>query len=171
MSEEQVSGFKVSDRRKFNPDGSPREGAAEAAPTSAPAVPPPPATAAQAAAAPQTSAQALRPEDVFSTAARPAPEPEPDAYAEPEAMDEESEMTEFMQFLYSLASSTAFIHLGLMEHPATGRAEVNLPAAQQGIGMLMLLKEKTKGNLTRTEEEFFTTLLSDLQMQFVSLRR
>jgi hypothetical protein len=167
MSEEQVSGFKVSDRRKFNPDGSPREGAVEAEPPPAPVAPPQPATAAQAAAAPQT--QAFRPEDVFSTAARPAPEPEPPAYTEAES--EEAEMTEFMQFLYSLASSTAFIHLGLMEHPATGRAEINLQAAQQGIGMLMLLHEKTKGNLTRTEEEFFTTLLSDLQMQFVSLRR
>lgn len=86
-------------------------------------------------------------------------------------MEEEAEMTDFMQFLYSFASSTAFIHLGLIEHPATGRPEVNLPAAQQGIGMLMLLREKTKGNLTRTEDEFFETLLADLQMQFVSLRR
>lgn len=169
MSEEQVSGFKVSDRRKFNPDGSPRDGAAEAEPVPAPIPPPQPVTTAQTAAVPQPPA--FRPEDVFSTAARPAPEPEPSAYDELEAMDEEAEMTEFMQFLYSLASSTAFIHLGLMEHPATGRAEVNLPAAQQGIGMLMLLQEKTKGNLTRTEDEFFTTLLSDLQMQFVSLRR
>ena len=112
----------------------------------------------------------MRPEDVYSTAASPAREPEP-VFAEPEPMGEEEEMTEFMQFLYSLASSTAFIHLGLIEHPATGRAEVNLQAAQQGIGMLMLLQEKTKGNLTHGETEFFTTLLSDLQMQFVSLRK
>jgi hypothetical protein len=159
MSEEQESGFKISDRRKFNPDGSPRDTYSE--PESAPASPPP--------AAPQSTA--VRPEDVYSTAARQALEPEPQSYAEPDPMDEEAEMTEFMQFLYSLASSTAFIHLGLMEHPATGRAEVNLQAAQQGIGMLMLLQEKTKGNLTRTEDEFFTTLLSDLQMQFVSLRK
>jgi hypothetical protein len=113
----------------------------------------------------------MRPEDVYSTAARPALEPEPNPFAEAEPMEEEAEMTDFMQFLYSFASSTAFIHLGLIEHPATGRPEVNLPAAQQGIGMLMLLREKTKGNLTRTEDEFFETLLADLQMQFVSLRR
>lgn len=164
MSEEQESGFKISDRRKFNPDGSPRDTYAE--PEPAPIAPPsmPPVTS-----APQP--QALRPEDVYSTAARQALEPEPSPFAEPAPMEEEEEMTEFMQFLYSLASSTAFIHLGLMEHPATGRAEVNLQAAQQGIGMLMLLQEKTKGNLTRTEDEFFITLLSDLQMQFVSLRK
>ncbi|HEX4950360.1 MAG TPA: DUF1844 domain-containing protein [Blastocatellia bacterium] len=161
MSEERESGFKVSDRRKFNPDGSPRETFSEPEPA------PPPVTAAP---PPQTSPQ-MRPEEVYSTAARTAREPEPNLSPEPEALDEEAEMTEFMQFLYSLASSTAFIHLGLMEHPATGRAEINLQAAQQGIGMLMLLHEKTKGNLTRAEDEFFTTLLSDLQMQFVSLRR
>ena len=165
MSEEQESGFKISDRRKFNPDGSPRESYAEPEPAPAPppAVPP-------VASAPQQP-QAIRPEDVFSTAARQALDPAPSPFAEPEPMDEEEEMTEFMLFLYSLASSTAFIHLGLMEHPATGRAEVNLQAAQQGIGMLMLLQEKTKGNLTSSEDEFFTTLLSDLQMQFVSLRK
>jgi hypothetical protein len=167
MSEEREVGFKVSDRRKFNPDGSPRDVFAEAEP--APAPPPAPQPSAAAAAAPPP--QAMRPEDVYSTAARPALEPEPNPFAEAEPMEEEAEMTDFMQFLYSFASSTAFIHLGLIEHPATGRPEVNLPAAQQGIGMLMLLREKTKGNLTRTEDEFFETLLADLQMQFVSLRR
>ncbi len=166
MSEEQESGFKISDRRKFNPDGSPRDTYTE--PEAAPAAP---VTAPPVAAAAPPPQQVMRPEDVYSTAARQALEPEPSPFAKPEAMGEEEEMTEFMQFLYSLASSTAFIHLGLIEHPATGRAEVNLQAAQQGIGMLMLLQEKTKGNLTRTEDEFFTTLLSDLQMQFVSLRK
>ncbi len=164
MSEEQESGFKISDRRKFNPDGSPRETYTEPEPAPAAAAP----VAPVASAPPPTT---VRPEDLYSTAARQALEPEPSPFADPAPMDEEEEMTEFMQFLYSLASSTAFIHLGLMEHPATGRAEINLPAAQQGIGMLMLLQEKTKGNLTRTEAEFFTTLLSDLQMQFVSLRK
>lgn len=166
MSEEQESGFKVSDRRKFNPDGSPRETFTEPE-----AVAPPPAAAASAPPQ-QAPPQSIRPEESYSTAARPALEPEAPAFAqEEEVFEEEAEMTEFMQFLYSFASSTAFIHLGLMEHPATGRAEINLPAAQQGIGMLMLLKEKTKGNLNRTEEEFFTQLLTDLQMQFVSLRK
>ena len=163
MSEEQESGFKVSDRRKFNPDGSIRDGFQEAEPAPAPvpqAAPPPP-----------PSQHQVRPEEIFSTAAQPAREPEPSPFQEPEPIEDEGEMTEFMQLVYSIASSTAFIHLGLMEHPATGRPEVNLQAAQQGIGMLMLLREKTKGNLTRTEDEFFETLLSDLQMQFVSLRR
>ncbi len=157
MSEEQEVGFKISDRRKFNPDGSPRDFSSEPEPDVAAAPPPP---------APQ---QAVRPEEIYSTATQRALEPEPSPFADPEP--EEPEMTEFMQIIYSLATSTAFIHLGLMEHPATGRAEVNLQAAQQGIGMLMILREKTKGNLTPNEEEFYDTLLGDLKMQFVSLRK
>lgn len=159
MAEEQEVGFKISDRRKFNPDGSPRDFSPEPEPVAQPVATPPPA--------PQ---QTVRPEDLYSTAAQPAREPEPSPFDEA-AMGEEPEMTEFMQIIYSLATSTAFIHLGLMEHPATGRAEVNLPAAQQGIGMLMVLREKTRGNLTPNEEEFYDTLLSDLKMQFVSLRK
>ena len=157
MSEEQEVGFKISDRRKFNPDGSPRDFSPEPEPIVV-ADPPPPAPK-----------QAVRPEEIYSTATQRALEPEPSPFAEPEP--EEPEMTEFMQIIYSLATSTAFIHLGLMEHPATGRAEVNLQAAQQGIGMLMILREKTKGNLTPNEEEFYDTLLGDLKMQFVSLRK
>lgn len=165
MSEDQESGFKVSDRRKFNPDGSMREGFQESEPS------PPPQPAQPAAPPPPPAQHQVRPDEIFSTAAQPAREPEPSPYEESEPIEDEGEMTEFMQLVYSIASSTAFIHLGLMEHPATGRPEVNLSAAQQGIGMLMLLREKTKGNLTRTEDEFFETLLADLQMQFVSLRR
>lgn len=158
MSEEQNSGFKVSDRRMFNPDGSVRENAPELEP-SAPE--------------PIIPSSAARTDEIHSTAAQPDRESEPvtNSFEESPAIGEdEEEMTEFMQFLYSFATSTSFIHLGLVEHPATGRAEVNLPAAQQGIGMLILLREKTKGNLTRTENEFFENLLTDLQMQFVSLR-
>ena len=170
MSEEQEAGFKISDRRKFNPDGSPRDYTPEPEPP-----PPPP----QAAPPPQVTTQqappVMRPEDVYSTtAAQPAFAREPELLADLQPageMEEEPEMTEFMQIIYSLATSTAFIHLGLMEHPATGRPEINLPAAQQGIGMLMLLREKTKGNLTPNEEEFYDTLLGDLKMQFVSLRK
>jgi hypothetical protein len=79
------------------------------------------------------------------------------------------EMTEFMAVLMEFAAP-AFIHLGLAEHPATGRPQVNLPAAKQSIDMLRVLREKTKGNLSRDEDRFFEGLLSDLQMQFVSLR-
>ncbi|MBL8166807.1 MAG: DUF1844 domain-containing protein [Acidobacteria bacterium] len=76
----------------------------------------------------------------------------------------------FTEFLMGIASS-AFVYLGLVEHPATGRRQVDLMAAKESIDMLVMLREKTKGNLTRGEDRFFEDLLADLQMQFVALNR
>ena len=76
----------------------------------------------------------------------------------------------FNEFLMGIASS-AFIYLGLVEHPATGRRQVDMQAAKESIDMLVMLREKTKGNLTHGEENFFDDLLTDLKMQFVSMRR
>jgi hypothetical protein len=80
------------------------------------------------------------------------------------------EQTMFTEFLMGVASS-AFIYLGLVEHPATGRRQTDLGAAKESIEMLRMLRDKTNGNLTRGEEKFFDDLLADLQMQFVSMRR
>jgi hypothetical protein len=115
----------------------------------------------------------VTPDPVISTpaasaaTAQAAPEPEP-PMPEEELPDEEMEMNEFMEFLMQISSS-AFIYLGMMEHPATGTRQLNLPAAKQSIDMLVLLRQKTRGNLTRDEERFFDGLLSDLQMQYVAL--
>ena len=136
MPDEQQGAFKVTDRRLFNPDGTPRE--------------------------------QPRPED-----SPPTPEAPVGQVVEAEAdefSDATPEMTEFMNVVMEFAA-TAFIHLGLAAHPATGRPQVNLPAAQQAIEMLRVLQEKTTGNLTREEDQFFAGLLADLRLQFVSLKR
>ena len=141
MSEDQRDTFKVTDRRLFNPDGSPREDAPE----------------------PQPEVPQLAEEPVLQ-----AQEPEPEV--EGQFPEEEGDLTEFMAVLMEVATP-AFIHLGLAEHPATGRPEINLPAGQQAIEMLRILREKTVGNLSREEEEFFEGLLADLRMRFVSLKK
>jgi hypothetical protein len=82
----------------------------------------------------------------------------------------EPEQTLFTEFLMGIASS-AFVYLGLVEHPATGRRQVDPMAARESIEMLVMLRDKTKGNLTRGEEKFFNDLLADLKMQYVSLNR
>ena len=99
----------------------------------------------------------------FAAATAPELQPEEDMGAEPEH-------TLFNEFLMGIASS-AFIYLGLVEHPATGRRQVDMNAAKESIDMLVMLREKTKGNLTGGEEKFFDDLFSDLKMQFVSMRR
>lgn len=143
MSDDQPETFKVTDRRLFNPDGSPREEATE--PEPAVVEPPPPI---------QVDVQ---------TEVEFAAEVEEDE-AEP------GEPTEFMAVLMEVATP-ALIHLGMAEHPATGRPEINLPAGQQAIEMLRILREKTSGNLNREEEDYFEELLAVLRMRFVELNK
>ena len=140
------------DRRLFNADGSLRDNVVI---EEAPAPTPPP----------QFSAA-----DITGAAARPmaAPPPAPQFLAE--ASGAEPEQTEFTEFLMRIASE-AFIYLGLVPHPMTGRAETDLGAAKEAIDMLLMLRGKTQGNLTPGETSFYDDLLADLKMQFVSMRQ
>lgn len=152
MAEENQGSFKVTDRRLFNADGTLREDALIE--EAAPAPPPEPGAAA--------SPSSAQPQGQFAAATAPEIQSEPE--------DAEPERTMFNEFLMGIASS-AFIYLGLVEHPATGRRQVDMTAAKESIDMLLMLREKTKGNLTRGEEKFFDDLLSDLKMQYVTMRR
>jgi len=155
MAEENQGNFKVTDRRLFNPDGSLREDALieDSAPTAAQTPEPQPIV----------NPVSAQPQQQFAAATAPELQPMEEADAEPEH-------TMFTEFLMGIASS-AFIYLGLVEHPATGRRQVDMMAAKESIDMLVMLREKTKGNLTGGEEKFFDDLLADLKMQFVSMRR
>jgi hypothetical protein len=72
----------------------------------------------------------------------------------------------FPSFIFSL-SSTAFISLGAVPDPETGKSEKNLPLAKQTIDLLGLLREKTRNNLTPEEDHLFDHLLYDLRMAYV----
>jgi hypothetical protein len=74
---------------------------------------------------------------------------------------------DFSTFIMSLTSS-AFYHLGDMPDPSTGKKEVNLPAVQQTIDMLVMLREKTKGNLKEDEEKLIEQLIYELQVKYVA---
>lgn len=155
MSEDNQSGFKISDRRLFKSDGTLREDVVIEV----------------AAAAPVTSIEV---EAEVSA-------PQEPVFAEPEGIEtgpeyleedpeEMPEQTLFTEFLMGIASS-AFIYLGLVEHPATGRRQVDLGAAKESIDMLDMLRDKTRGNLTPGEDKLYEELLADLKMQFVARRR
>lgn len=72
----------------------------------------------------------------------------------------------FSSFLFSLSTS-AFVHLGAVPDPASGKTERNLALAKQTIDLLGLLREKTRNNLTREEEDLFDHLLYDLRMRYI----
>ncbi len=75
---------------------------------------------------------------------------------------------DFSTFILSLSSSAAY-HLGLAPHPdgATGEGGQNLTMAKQTIDILHILQEKTKGNLSGTEERLMGEVLYNLRMAFV----
>ena len=74
---------------------------------------------------------------------------------------------DFSTFILSLTSS-AFYHLGDMPDPTTGKTETNLPAVKQTIDMLIMLKDKTTGNLSNDEMKLLEQLIYELQMKYVS---
>jgi hypothetical protein len=89
------------------------------------------------------------------------------ADAQPEAPEQAQPFQiDFSTFIMSLTSS-AFYHLGDIADPETGKTETNLPAVQQTIDMLLMLKEKTQGNLNEEEAKLLEQLIYELQMKFV----
>lgn len=63
--------------------------------------------------------------------------------------------------------SSALIGLGLTPNPNSGQIEKDIKMAEFNIDLLKVLETKTKGNLTKDENDFLKNVLSDLQMQFV----
>jgi len=71
--------------------------------------------------------------------------------------------------LVNMLVTNAMVFLGQMPAPGSQQYLRNLPQAQHMIDLLMVLREKTKGNLTREEEQMLEDLLPQLQMAYVSV--
>jgi len=76
----------------------------------------------------------------------------------------------FIEFVMMQAQNAAFM-LGQIPHPQTGKAEVNLDVAQLLIDQLVMIQEKTKGNLNSDESRILAGAISNLQMAFVEAVR
>ena len=152
----------ITDRRKFNVDGSLREGV-----EIAPAKPKP----------------EPKPEEIDDSSARLVPHVASESLVETEIPAEEDEElfdesdipgandpTSFVNFLTTLASQAAAA-LGAMPNPATGQRTVDLETGKYWIEVLAMLKGKTKNNLHPKEQELFNGILGDLQMQYVQIQR
>ena len=159
MQEDQPN-FKVTDRRLFNADGSPRD------------LPPDEKPEPKVAVIEEAAAGA-------ATAAAPAAELKPQAEASASAAEAEEEFSEedmaaardpasFISFVMSIASNAASA-LGMMEHPVTHQREVDVELGKHWIDILGMLQKKTAGNLTSQEKRMIEGLLADLRMQYVSL--
>ncbi|OAQ20583.1 DUF1844 domain-containing protein [Thermosulfurimonas dismutans] len=74
----------------------------------------------------------------------------------------------FSTFILSL-NTAALIHLGELPNPETNEKSVNLALARHTIDTLDMLKEKTKGNLTKEEEQLLESVLYELRMRYIKL--
>jgi hypothetical protein len=151
-SQEEVT-FKVADRRKFNPDGSLKEG------VTLDREPP---------------KEERKP--VEAGEAETAPVLGEGLNEAPEIVDEDDEIpgaddpASFVNFLSTLATNAA-ASLGAVPHPATGKRTLDLDTGKYWLDVLGMLRDKTKGNLHKEEARLLDGLLADLRMQYVQLVR
>ena len=154
---EEVS-YKVADRRKFNPDGSVRDGVVLDAPK-------PEVKAAEPAKARQVTEKRVAPE---------SPADEDLAISDDEASDGEipgaDDPASFVNFLSTLATNAA-ASLGAVPHPATGKRSLDLDTGKYWLDVLGMIKDKTNGNLHEQEARLLDGLLADLRMQYVTMVR
>jgi len=146
--EEKPKAFKVDDRRRFSAEGELKPEFQGAEQTAAPQ--------------PQPSA-------------RPAPGPSASSAAvmagtaDPAVSGEATEIS-FTTFMVGL-STQALFHLGEMADPQGGAPGVDLPAAQQLIDIIGMIKEKTRGNLDHDEQVLLDAILYELRMKYVERAR
>ena len=92
---------------------------------------------------------------------------QPMSQSEPEGESHESSM-DFLNYLSSLAYQV-MIFLGEIPNPMTNMPEANVEQAKFIIDTLTVLREKTKGNLSKKENDFLNGSLYQLQMKYVEL--
>lgn len=191
MNEREGSGYKVTDRRKYNPDGSPREGAeseaepvvaeaeAQAPPRESPpnnvvsfpgeTIPKQPEPSPEDAAAPSQAA----PAEPASRGSQPEIGKVEQAYNQASSGTRSSGLPEasFLSLANMLAVEAA-MHLGLIQSPGEeAPPPPDLESARHLIDLLGMLQNKTRGNLTADEDRLMENILADLRMQFVAISK
>lgn len=161
--------LKVNDRRKFNSDGSLREGVE--------LTPEKPKTETPKAETPIYEPSAETVEDYQNAPVAEEIDTTPHLDEAPIGETDEEEdfpgaedPASFVNFLSTLATNAAAA-LGAMPHPATGQRSLDLDSGKYWLDVLAMLKEKTNGNLHPQEARLLDGLLGDLRMQYVQLVR
>jgi Domain of unknown function (DUF1844) len=181
----QESGFTVTDRRLFTEDGELRKDVPDETEAAKAAAPPASAATAAKETVPTSGSVAAFPTERDGIAGQAIPaaptaaeqQVQADAYrASSHELDsrvelsgrsaKEFEMT-FERFLASLYM-TAMLQLGLM-HQQDEQPRIDIIGARQTIDTLALMAEKTKGNLTPTEENFLQNSLYEVRMAYVEV--
>jgi hypothetical protein len=68
--------------------------------------------------------------------------------------------------LVLMFSSSAWVALGKIADPVSGEVKRDLEGAHAAIELLVMLREKTRGNLGRDEERVLNGVIADLQANY-----
>ena len=161
-NEEQTE-VKVTDKRKFNLDGSVREGVELEAEKPKQAETP----------IYEPDEKTVEAYDKASVEKQVRAEAENELSEEdfdPENFPGADDPASFVNFMMTLASQAAAA-LGAAPNPATGQRSIDLETGKYWIDVLSMLSEKTQGNLLSQEAKLLEGLVSDLRMQYVQLVR
>ena len=82
----------------------------------------------------------------------------------------EEPQLDFFNYVASLGFQT-MIFLGEMPNPITNQVEKNLKQAKFLIDTLIILRDKTKGNLCKEEDDLLNGSIYELQMRYVELSK
>lgn len=84
-------------------------------------------------------------------------------------VDEAKPSNQELLFLHviSMFQAAAMQQLGKIMDPVTGKVATDLDQAKVSIDILDVLKEKTRGNLTKSEADFLDKVLFELHMNYV----
>ncbi|MFQ6618310.1 MAG: DUF1844 domain-containing protein [Fidelibacterota bacterium] len=76
----------------------------------------------------------------------------------------------FIQLIVTFQAA-AMQQMGKLKNPLTDKIEKNMEQASLSIDMLDMIKEKTRGNLSKDEEKLLDFTLSELKMNYVEEMR
>jgi hypothetical protein len=168
VKQPQKQEIKVTDKRIFTPEGDIREEFREQIhPVDAP-VGSAPAAEAAATPAPEAHNAARAVTDAPSERRHETPARRPPGEERRRTVAEKATNpgTPFSNFIESLIMQ-AYMLLGMLRDPRQPAMPADAPASRQMIDILILLQDKTAGNLTPDEEDFLETHLADLKLAYV----
>ena len=94
-----------------------------------------------------------------------------DAAAEAQDSGEMNPTSRSFQMLIDFLTRNAAAMLGGMADPRTGQAFVDLEGAREVIDMLDALREKTKGNLSKDDDNLLIEVIGSLKLTFMEISK
>lgn len=88
-----------------------------------------------------------------------------------ESAAEAVEPSRNFQMLVDFLTRNAAAMLGGMADPQTGKAYVDLEGAHEVIDMLDVLREKTRGNLAKADDDLLTEMIGSLKLTYMEISK